>query len=42
MNVTNIALSAFLAFGQPVPNSREVIQYGGVQAIHADGGFPRG
>jgi len=37
MDITNIVLSAFLAFGQPVTNSREVVRYGGVQAIHADG-----
>ena len=39
MNITNIVLSAYLAFGQPVPNTREVVRYGGVQAIHADGGL---
>ena len=37
MNITNILFSAYLAFGQPVPNSREVVRYGGIQAIHADG-----
>jgi len=37
MDLTNIVLSAFLAFGQPVANTREVVRYGGVQAIHADG-----
>ena len=39
MSITNIALSAFLAFGQTIPNSRDVVRYGGIQAIHADGGL---
>ena len=30
-------LSAYLAFGQTIPNSREIVRYGGVQAVHADG-----
>ena len=38
MNITNILFSAYLAFGQPVPERpREVVRYGGIQAIHADG-----
>ena len=37
MNVTNIVLSSFLAFGQPIANTREIVRYAGVQAIHADG-----
>ena len=37
MSITNILFSAYLAFGQPIPNSREVVRYGGIQAIHADG-----
>ena len=37
IGITNIALSAYLAFGQPVANTREVVRYGGLQAIHADG-----
>ena len=38
MDITNILFSAYLAFGQPVPERpREVIRYGGIQAIHADG-----
>jgi len=37
MDITNIVLSAFLAFGQPIPNTRDVVRYAGVQAIHDDG-----
>ena len=38
MDITNILFSAYLAFGQPVPERpREVVRYGGIQAIHADG-----
>ena len=37
MDITNIVLSAFLAFGQPVTNTREVVRHAGLQVIHADG-----
>ena len=36
-NVLSLVTATYLAFGQPVPNSREVVRYGGVQTIHADG-----
>ena len=40
INITNIVLSAYFAFGQPIAHSRRHIErYGGIQAIHADGGL---
>lgn len=37
MNITNILLSSYLVFGQPIPNSREIVRYGGMQVVHEDG-----
>ena len=40
MDVTGLALSAYLCFGQPIvgaTNGEAIQRYGGLQAIHADG-----
>lgn len=38
MGITNIVLSGFLAFGQPVRvGQHDMNRYGGIQAIHVDG-----
>ena len=37
LNITNILLSTYFAFGQPDAREWNIERYGGVQAVHADG-----
>ena len=38
MDLFDVILSSYLAFGQLIPQGQqEIVKYGGVQAIHADG-----
>ena len=37
LNITNILLSTYFAFGQPDAREWNIERYGGIQAVHADG-----
>lgn len=38
MNLAELLVSSYLAFGQLIPSGQqEIVKYGGIQAIHADG-----
>ena len=40
MNLFELLVSSYLAFGQFIPGrQQEIVKYGGLQVIHADGGF---